>query len=752
MSTPLNRRITGIFLACAALFALACAGLAGQVRAADSPETVKVSGWAWKFVLSGTTGPLEGATVKIDELPELETVTDAGGYWELEVPANATITPYATAAGFYPIHDQTFHLKGRDLRQVNFQMPPQAIVEPFAALAGAETEGPEGSKTLKNCGVVSTVYEREGRNFLTLSDFIAFAPHGVTGATAQLTGADGNNSPEGPVYFNKDVIPTPSLTEASRDGGIVWPDVPTGTWTVSAQHAESRFSTAQVTCKPGRLVNASPPWGIYEMYGTEEPNPAVLPDEVAADTKLDARVTSAKVVKKGKSRTLKVKVSAREEVSVRISAAQAGRKASGKATLAKAGTINVKIGARFKGGSTKVTVNLKDEAGNARTFTTSIAVPGRGQKNASIKDAKPTGGAPSSPKVTISGNAYAFIFAGDMRRLDGAVIRVVEFPELETVAGEQGAWSLEVPDNAEVTPYATFPNTTPDDATDDYFTTYAQTFFTRGKDITRINFQMPKQSIVELMGAIVGAEMEGEAGKKTIKTCAVVSTLFRLQRTKDGQLIDGRTYTNFDDFHDYRAHGVADSTATLTDPAGNIARDAIYFNSSVIPTPGQPTSSGDGGVVWPNVPAGKYTVRAEHETRRFAEAQITCEPGRFVNASPPWGLYEITGNEESNPATYAAPAPLADRSVDSSLGSVRINNRQVIASVSTDSGEPVSVVVNGKQGKRKLEAVRNLASGRGLVKVKLPRKFTRGKVDVSIAINDEAGNKVSTSAALYSSR
>ena len=751
MSFSVNRRIAGFVAIGAALFALVIAG-AGQARAADPGETVKLSGWAWKFVLAGTTEGLEGATVRIDELPELETVTDAGGYWELEVPANATVTPYATAEGYYPIHDQTFHLKGKDLRQVNFQMPPQSIVEPFAAIAGGETVGEPGSKTLKQCGVVSTVYEREGRNFLTLNDFLAFAPHGVTGSTAQLTDPDGNESPEGPVYFNKDVIPTPSQTEASRDGGIVWPDVPTGTWTVSAQHPDSRFSTAQVTCKPGRLVNASPPWGVYEMYGTEEPNPAVLPEEVPTDTSLDARVVSAKVVKKGKARTLKVKVKTSEKITAQVTARQAGRKSARKGTFGKTRVMNIKIGGRWKGGSAKVNVNLRDQAGNRNTFATAVTVPGKGRRAATVKDAKASNNTPAAKTVTISGNAYAFIFAGDMRRLEGAVIKVAEFPELETVAGEQGAWSLEVPDNAEVTPYATFPNTTPEDTTDDYFTTYAQTFFTRGKDITRINFQMPKQWVVETMGAIVGAEMEGVEGSKTIKSCAVVSTFFRLQRTKEGELIDGRTYTNFDDFHDFRAHGVADATSTMTDAAGNVPGNPIYFNSSVIPDPERPVSSGDGGVVWPNIAAGKYTIRGQHETRRLAEAQITCEPGRFVNASPPWGLYELTGNEESNPATYAAPAPLAGRKVDSRLGSLRVNNRRIIASVSTDSGERVKVVINGKQGKRKVKTTRNLASGRGLVKVKLPKRFTRGKVATSVVISDAAGNKTTTSAVLYNAR
>ena len=45
----------------------------------------------------------------------------------------------------------------------------------------------------------------------------------------------------------------------------------------------------------------------------------------------------------------------------------------------------------------------------------------------------------------------------------------------------------------------------------------------------------------------------------------------------------------------------------------------------------------DGGVIWTSVPAGVYTIRARHPDTRFARFVATCEPGRIVNANPPWG-------------------------------------------------------------------------------------------------------------------
>jgi hypothetical protein len=50
-------------------------------------------------------------------------------------------------------------------------------------------------------------------------------------------------------------------------------------------------------------------------------------------------------------------------------------------------------------------------------------------------------------------------------------------------------------------------------------------------------------------------------------------------------------------------------------------------------------TSADGGVIFPNVEPGAYTIRAEHPSRIFSECNIVVreESPEFVNASPPWG-------------------------------------------------------------------------------------------------------------------
>lgn len=259
----------------------------------------------------------------------------------------------------------------------------------------------------------------------------------------------------------------------------------------------------------------------------------------------------------------------------------------------------------------------------------------------------------SPETVTLSGNVYAFIFGGNESRLEGAVVGIEELPGLETVAGPNGAWSLEVPDNTTVTPFARFP---------DYYTTHIQTFHTRGYDLRQVNFQMPEFRIYRLLAGVAGAETDPET--ELLTKCGIVSTFFQKE---------GRSFSDFDDLHDFRPHGVVGSTASI-DPE---VRQPTYFNSNVYPDPMQPSSSRDGGVLWTNVPTGVYRVTGVNPTTRHAGFVATCEPGRLVNANPPWGLYELAGNEETNPSTLPAPEqPIVDRKVRAWAREARVTRRK----------------------------------------------------------------------------
>jgi hypothetical protein len=100
---------------------------------------------------------------------------------------------------------------------------------------------------------------------LSFEDFVAYGAHGVAGATASARPA----LPD-PIYFNESVIPDPSLTESSVDGGVLWLDVPAGVYRFRAHHPSARFASFIATCEPGRLVNANPPQGLYQLKPGEK--------------------------------------------------------------------------------------------------------------------------------------------------------------------------------------------------------------------------------------------------------------------------------------------------------------------------------------------------------------------------------------------------------------------------------------------------------------------------------------------------
>jgi hypothetical protein len=117
---------------------------------------------------------------------------------------------------------------------------------------------------LVSCAIVSTFNTRNVRD-LSFAQCIGYGAHGVAGATATASPA----LPK-PVYFNADVVPDPAQTASSRDGGVVWTSVPAGAYTITAHDPRTRFASFVATCRPGRVVNANPPWGLYQ-FGLANP-------------------------------------------------------------------------------------------------------------------------------------------------------------------------------------------------------------------------------------------------------------------------------------------------------------------------------------------------------------------------------------------------------------------------------------------------------------------------------------------------
>lgn len=207
---------------------------------------------------------LAGAVVKVEEYPSAVATVGLDGKYDLVVPAHAkAVTPYISIIGYYGIHHQTFTTKTSDLANVNFQTPTDAVGEYMMMLLNVPPK--DGNDVhpwrLPECAIVSTFSTKHVRN-LDYAGFIAYGAHGVAGATASAKPALKGTS--APVYFNQDVTPDRAAKSSSIDGGVIFTHVRTGVYTIKAKHKTAKFASFKATCKPGWVVNANPPWGLYQ--------------------------------------------------------------------------------------------------------------------------------------------------------------------------------------------------------------------------------------------------------------------------------------------------------------------------------------------------------------------------------------------------------------------------------------------------------------------------------------------------------
>jgi hypothetical protein len=207
--------------------------------------------------------------------------------------------------------------------------------------------------------IVTTASARNVRG-VDFETFEARTPHGVAGATAHTKPAL-----PGPTYFNEDVIPDRSRTETSGDGGIVWTEVPTGVYRGITKSSSTRFASFLATCKPGRIVNANPPWGAYELTGKEKPLGAGIVAGSVEEVKVGARQVTVRVV-------------AAEPLEARVELTRQGERISkAKANIAVGGgKVEAKVPKAANGRTVTVSFELTDKAGDSVADKVKLGLPG----------------------------------------------------------------------------------------------------------------------------------------------------------------------------------------------------------------------------------------------------------------------------------------------------------------------------------------------------------------------------------------
>ena len=249
---------------------------------------VSVGGIAWAFQLPGLPyGRIQGATVSVLEMPELNTETNTDGEFTIEgIPVGSTAT-FVLEHQDHPLtYTKTHTIPDTDIEDLTFQIPTNFL---FGEIEDGLVEGGliDGVDP-ETCQIVST-FTRYGK---TIGDS---GHHGEPGAL--LSVAPENTAEVGPMYFNDMVLPDPTRDYSSLDGGVLLLNVPPGDYTLSAscvtdpdlladfiaeyppeenedqsvrcQTEDVEFEDIVMKCRAGVFLNASPSYGLQALPPAE---------------------------------------------------------------------------------------------------------------------------------------------------------------------------------------------------------------------------------------------------------------------------------------------------------------------------------------------------------------------------------------------------------------------------------------------------------------------------------------------------
>jgi len=227
----------------------------------DILEVITLSGKAlhYRFLMD-----VDYAEITVLELPNKQPVlTDSEGNWEMTLVKPVGVKQECSFVLKHPQYPESqtgvIDVYDNDICDITFQLPDN---ETFAVL---KTQLEEGiSQAL---GIPYTI-DADGscQVFTTLAKSWASMlynkfPHGEPDATAIITPS--LNFPAiGPIYFNENVEPDPTLTKSSVDGGVFYANVPEGTYEIDGEKEGVEFSSVKIKARPGIIVNAAPPHGV----------------------------------------------------------------------------------------------------------------------------------------------------------------------------------------------------------------------------------------------------------------------------------------------------------------------------------------------------------------------------------------------------------------------------------------------------------------------------------------------------------
>lgn len=227
----------------------------------DYADTVCASGTAHSFSLDFK--PVAGALISILEFPgRVAVANEWGEFLFCGLPVGSLATFRLTAKGYHESMTKTFVLPATQLSEIHFQAPSNLIFAALRTASGATAQGHH---------LVTTVTPEEnnwvGAGGIPFVKVVAF----------QVDPADPFNDPGvpldvNPIYFSSTKIvvgngyvawPDPKMRETDRDGGVLFKDVPAGTYRLEASRPGYEFEA--VVMKTGdspAVTNAVPGYNL----------------------------------------------------------------------------------------------------------------------------------------------------------------------------------------------------------------------------------------------------------------------------------------------------------------------------------------------------------------------------------------------------------------------------------------------------------------------------------------------------------
>ncbi len=246
---------------------------AAQRQCGSLLKIVYLSGKVFYFApnIVPPDAPVSGVLVSIAEFPftkHLHITSDADGSWSMPVIKFRNIPLRLSLMfekeGFVTAKNNQFTIGDTGIDSIAMQFTSEEYFGAAVALLEQQVSAAIGVPYPVQSLTVATV----GKSWASM--FFNQFPHGDPGATVTI------NPPVsfptlGPVYFNENVAPDPAQPFVSVDGGVLFANMPNGTFTLEAQKEPYVYEPVTFVIEPGvRLYVASPP---HSLQGNNESDP-----------------------------------------------------------------------------------------------------------------------------------------------------------------------------------------------------------------------------------------------------------------------------------------------------------------------------------------------------------------------------------------------------------------------------------------------------------------------------------------------